>query len=83
VLFIFSIRKSCGGWLIDNTLYIKTSDFTSVDSSLSLIIVKVCGNGNYCFSNGRAKEFFRIFLKFGEYFCPNFFGSYIFPIEFN
>ena len=51
-----SQRRCC--WFIDNTTNIQTCNFTCFFCCLTLCIIKVCRNSNYCFSNCFTKIIF-------------------------
>ena len=47
VLFLFQTIRQCrGGWLIDDALHLKTSDFAGVLGGLALTVVEICRHSN-------------------------------------
>ena len=86
VLILFKTEsKSCCCRFVDDTLYIKTCNFTSVFCSLTLRVVKVSRNCNYSFCNWFSKVVFCSFLHLLKYECRNFLRRilFLFAILFN
>ncbi len=60
VSLVQTISKGCCSWLVDDTFYFKTSDFTSVFGCLTLSIVEVSRNSDNSFSYFFTKVFFSV-----------------------
>src|SRR3990167_9587794 len=65
--FIKSVSQRCRGRLIKNTLDFESCDLACLFCCLTLSIVKICRNSNYCLFDFLTKMTFCILL----YFCQN------------
>ena len=74
-IFIYTICKSSCCWFVDDTKYFKTCNSTSVFSSLTLSICKVCRNCDNCLFNRFTQICFCISFDFLKNHCRNFLRS--------
>ena len=74
-IFIYAICKSCCCRFVDDTKYFKACNCTSVFSSLTLSICKICRNCDNCLFNRFAQICFCISFDFLKNHCRNFLRS--------
>ena len=85
LVFVFAlvktVSKRCSGWLVDDTKNFQSGNFACVLCCLTLSVVKVCWNCDYCLSNLFAKVCFCIRLEFCKNDCGNFLWRVCFAID--
>ena len=76
-----AISQGCSSRLVDNTQYFQTGNFACVLSCLTLAIVEVCRNGNYCLGYLFTQISFSVSLQLLQNHCGNFFRRVFFIID--
>ena len=79
---INSIRKCSSSRLVDDSLYIQTSDLTSVLGSLTLCIGEVCRNSDNSFCNRLTQISFCILLQLGQDHSGDFLRGILLTVNF-
>src|SRR5690606_24148809 len=78
-----AISKRSGCWFVDNTLYFKTGNLTSIFGSMALTVIKVSRNSNYCFGDWLTKECLGIGLELSKNHSADFFWAVLFVAHFD
>ena len=77
--FLTNAVKTVGdsgcGWLVHDSDDVQAGDGSGILSSLSLIVVEVCWNGDNCVDHLFPKVALRDFLHLSEYHCGNLLGG--------
>ena len=81
VFLIHTVGKSCRGRLIDDSLNIKSRNFTGILSCLSLGIREICGNRNNSLGHSGAKICLGIGFELLKNHCGNFLRSVILSVN--
>mmetsp|Transcript_3852 Transcript_3852/g.3643 ORF Transcript_3852/g.3643 Transcript_3852/m.3643 type:complete len:146 (-) Transcript_3852:161-598(-) len=71
---IKTISNSCSSWLVDDSFDVKACYHSCIFCSLSLRIVKVGWNCNYCIFYSFPKIRFCSFFHFSKHHCRDFFS---------